>query len=139
MGKKELAAAVGKDASLDGLISDFANAKQRLAGIQADEKEQQEVVKKTEAQLFDALEDEGLRSVKADDLGTFGMNDLAWAKIEDRALALAWADENKPEMLTLNHMQLSMVVREALKGEGEIPPGVDFTTSRKISWRKASK
>jgi len=124
---------------LDALISDFANAKARLQNLEAEKKELEAEVRVAEALLFDALEDDGLRSVKTDDLGTFSMNDLAWAKIEDREKALAWADQNRPEMLTLNHMQLSMVVREALKGEGEIPPGVDFTTSRKINWRKAAK
>lgn len=130
-------------------VSDTANARiQRLADAYASMKREAEAAEERakslkaeaaaiEAQLFDALEDANLRSVKIDGLGSFRLNDLAWAKIEDRAAALEWADQNRPELLTLNHMQLSMVVREAIKEDGEIPPGVTFTTSRKIGWRKA--
>jgi len=125
------------DKKIEALATQYAAAKRLLEGIKEDEKEQSKATASIEAALFDALEDAGLTSVKIDGLGSFRLNDLAWAKIEDRQLALAWADNNKPEMLTLNHQQLSMVVREAIKEDGEIPPGVTFTTSRKIGWRKA--
>lgn len=116
----------------------FAAAKEELAKREAFAKEQAGVVAELETQLFDALENEGLRSTKIDGLGTFSLNDLAWAKIIDREQALTWAESYKPELLTLNHQQLSVLVRDFIRGEGEMPAGVDFTTSRKISWRKAS-
>ena len=73
------------------------------------------------------------------DLGTFSLNDLAWARVEDPAAAKEWADQYHPELLTLNHTRLSTIVREALKGESGavIPPGVTYTVSRKINWRKS--
>jgi hypothetical protein len=122
---------------IETLAVAYAAAKRGLEKIKEQEKTQSKATQEIEAALFDALEDEGLTSVGIEDVGKFRLNDLAWAKIEDRALALAWADENRPEMLTLNHQQLSVVVRNALKGDGEIPPGVTFTASRKIGWTKA--
>ena len=122
---------------IEGLADAYAAAKRSLEAIKEQEKIQSTETARIEAELFTALEDEGLTSVGIAGLGKFRMNDLAWAKIEDREQALAWADQTRPEMLTLNHMQLSMVVRQALKGEGEMPPGVTFTTSRKIGWTKA--
>jgi len=90
-----------------------------------------------EAELFDAMENAGLKNVRTE-RGLFTLNDLAWAKVTDAAAAKAWADAEMPELLTLNLQRLSKLVRDTLKGErkGEIPPGVDFTTSRKINWRR---
>ena len=119
------------------LAEAFAREKRALEAIKESEKEQSSITSKAEAALFDALEDAGLTSVKIAGLGSFRLNDLAWAKIEDRQAALEWAEQQRPEMLTLNHQQLSVVVRQAIKGEGEIPPGVTFTASRKIGWKKA--
>jgi hypothetical protein len=90
-----------------------------------------------EAELFDALENAGLRSIRTDK-GLFLLNDLAWAKVADPEAAKEWADQNAPELLTLNLQRLSKIVRETLKGEreGGLPAGVDYTTSRKINWRR---
>lgn len=92
----------------------------------------------TEAQLFDALENAGIRQVRTD-RGLFTQNDLAWAAIEDRDKALAWAENVMPELLMLNSQRLSKLIRDFLKGEGdlaEMPDGVGFKTSRKITWRR---
>ena len=124
---------------INHLIRRFSGAKLALEDAKSTEKEASKEASKIEAELFDALEDAGLRSVKVDGMGTYGLNDLAWASIDDRAQAMAWAEEQRPELLTLNHQQLSVLVRDSLKGDGEMPPGVTFTTSRRISWRKASK
>lgn len=90
-----------------------------------------------EAELFDALENAGLRKIATKD-GLFMLNDLAWAKVTDAEAAKEWADQVMPELLTLNLQRLSKLVRDTLKGEreGGIPPGVDYTTSRKINWRR---
>jgi hypothetical protein len=121
------------------LIIAYTAAKAGLEKIRDKEKIQSKETSKVEADLFDAIEDAGLRSVKVDGIGTISLNDLAWASITDRKVAMEWAEQTKPELLTLNHQQLSVLVRDAIKGEGEMPPGVDFSTSRRISWRKASK
>jgi hypothetical protein len=115
----------------------FAKERAKLTVIQDKEKAQAAIVGELEQDLFDAIENAGLRSVKVAALGTFSLYDLAWAKIEDRDKALKWAEDNCPEVITLNHQQLSVMVRAALKEEGPMPEGVEFTTSRKISWRKA--
>lgn len=97
-----------------------------------------------EAAMFDALEAAGIDSIRTA-RGLFRLNDLAWARIEDPEAAKAWADEAMPELLTLNNQRLSKIVRDALKGEITIegavpgtglPPGVGYTTSRKITWRR---
>ena len=94
---------------------------------------------RVEAALFDLLENQGVRSVKTDD-GTFSLNDLAWARVEDPAAAREWAEHNRPDLITLTQQKLSVIVREALRGEdgATMPPGVTYTASRKINWRKNS-
>jgi hypothetical protein len=119
------------------LASAYSRERERLNILQAEERAQASVVAELEQALFDAIENAGLRSVKVAGLGTFSLYDLAWAKIADRNVAMKWAEDNCPEVITLNHQQLSVMVRAALKEEGPMPEGVEFTTSRKISWRKA--
>jgi len=124
---------------IEALATQYAAAKRLLEGIKEQEKEQSKATSEIEAALFDALEDAGLTSVGIDGLGKFRLNDLAWAKIDDRDKAIEWAEQQRPELLTLNHQQLSVIVRQSIKGEDgvEIPPGITFTTSRKIGWTKA--
>lgn len=123
--------------TLQDLARRYAEERETLNDMQAAAKAQQARVDEAQEALFTALENQGVESTRVPELGLFSMNDLAWARIVDRPRALAWAEERMPEVLTLNHQQLSKVVRDALKGEGEMPEGVDFTTSRKITWRKA--
>jgi len=122
---------------IENLAAAYAAAKRGLEKIKDQEKLQSKETARIESDLFDALEDEGLSGVTIPDLGKFRLNDLAWAKIENREQAMEWAEQQRPELLTLNHQQLSVIVRAAIKGEGEIPPGVTFTASRKIGWTKA--
>jgi len=89
-----------------------------------------------QARLFDAIEAAGLRSVRTG-AGMFSLNDLAWPRIADPSAALAWAEANAPEFITLNHQRLISPVREAIKEGRDLPPGVDFTTSRKIRYTAA--
>lgn len=102
-----------------------------------------------QTRLFDALEAGGLRAVRTA-RGLFSINDLPWAQVVDPERARLWADQNMPDLLGLNHARLSKIIRDALKGDVTIdggvphdnpmgvsmPPGVDYTTSRKITWRR---
>lgn len=88
--------------------------------------------------LFDALEAQGLRSVRHE-LGLFSLNDLAWASITDPEKAREWALVAEPELITLNAQRLSKMIRDRLAEGEELPPGVDFRTTRKINWRGAPK
>lgn len=96
-----------------------------------------------EAELFDAMENADLRSIRTE-RGLFSLNDLAWASVEDEDQARTWAEHHLPELLTLNRQRLSVIVRKIIKGEedapgvpaGQTPPGVTFRTSRKITWRR---
>jgi hypothetical protein len=99
----------------------------------ADEAERE--YREVEAQLFDAMEAQNLTAIRTP-RGLFRLNDLAWAKIIDGEAARAWAEANLPEVITLNLQRMAVVVRTALKAGQELPPGVDFTTSRKITWRR---
>lgn len=137
----DVAAATGspiliEKGDLDLLIKAYADA--RNAREEADERAKalRAAEGAVEVQLFDAMERLSLRSVQHE-RGRFGLNDLAWADIEDSDVAREWAKAAMPELLTLNNQRLSMIVREFLKGErDELPPGVGFKTSRKISWRR---
>lgn len=88
-----------------------------------------------EHDLFDALENAGMRQMRTE-WGLFTLNDLAWAHVTDPEAARAWADQQLPDLLSLNQARLSKIVRDRLKEGGELPPGVDFRTSRKITWRR---
>jgi hypothetical protein len=96
-----------------------------------------------EGELFDALENAGITQIRTA-RGLFSLNDLAWASVTDEEQARQWAEHSYPELLTLNRQRLSKIVRDTLKGEppegmeaGELPPGVTYTTSRKINWRRS--
>lgn len=120
-------------------------ADRRVALDEANEaaKLAQDSYDKVEAALFDRLEDQGLTQVKTE-RGLFRMNELAWASVVDEEAARVWAEANMPELFLLNRVRLSVVVRRVLKGEekapgleaGALPPGVDFKTTRKITWRR---
>lgn len=84
-----------------------------------------------EAELFEAIENAGLSSVRTPQ-GLFSLNDLAWPKIEDRDRLLAWAENEHPELLTLNLQRLQTPLREALKKGDELPPGLSYSVTRKI-------
>lgn len=123
---------------LTELAKRLAVLKTRLQMIEDEEKKARGNYEQVEAELFDAMENAGLRQIRTGE-GLFSLNDLAWAKIEDPEKAKAWADQNMPELLTLNNQRLSKIVRDILKGEAEtqeLPDGVGFTTSRKITWRR---
>lgn len=89
-----------------------------------------------ETALFDEMERMGLQSIRTPD-GTFSLNDLPYARVADEDKARAWADDNLPELLTLNRQRLSTVVRQRLKAGEDLPPGVDFWSKRGITWRRA--
>lgn len=101
-------------------------------------KEAQAAYDKVQAELFDALENAGLQQIRTE-RGLFRLNDLAWASVTDETAARAWADEHAPELITLNRQRLAVVVRNAIKGEdgATMPPGVEATFSRKITWRRS--
>lgn len=120
---------------LKAIADDLADARLALERAMDAEKAARETYEAYEAELFDALENMGVRQFRTE-RGLFTQNDLAWAQVEDEAAARAWAEENRPELLLLNRQRLSVLVREALKGGATLPPGVNFTTSRKITWRR---
>lgn len=116
-------------------INAFADAKNALDEARDVMELAQKKADYAESRLFDLLENAGLRQVRSE-RGLFSMNDLAWAQVTDGEAARAWAEANMPEIITLNRSRLSVVVRTALKEGEALPPGVDFTTSRKVSWRR---
>lgn len=133
----EAAASPGPE--LNTLIEAYAAARQQREAASARLKQFQEIEDRVTRDLFDAMERINVRSVKHDTLGTFALNDLAWAKIEDADLARVWAETEFPEAITINLQRLAVIVREALRGDRQMPPGVSYSTSRKISWRGGPK
>ena len=86
---------------IDTLIEAYAIARAARETLAAQVKAAQETEDREEAALFDAMEAQGLRSVRHKDLGLFSLNDLAWAKVTDEALARSWAEATAPEIITL--------------------------------------
>jgi hypothetical protein len=120
---------------LKAIADDLAGARVQLEAAMDAEKEARATYEQFETELFEALENAGIRQFRTE-RGLFTQNDLAWATVTDEEQARAWAEANMPELLLLNRQRLSTVVRSALKEGEALPPGVDFTTSRKITWRR---
>jgi histidinol dehydrogenase len=117
------------------IADDVAASRIALETAMDAEKSARAVYETYEAELFDALENAGIRQFRTG-RGLFTQNDLAWAQVEDEEAARAWAEATAPELLLLNRQRLSVLVRAALKEGDDLPPGVTFTTSRKITWRR---
>lgn len=124
-------------ASLQPLIAAYAIARTRREQVDDEAKKARAVETEAETALFDALERQNLRSVRSDEYGQFILNDLAWASVTDRDAARQWAENEMPELLLLNSSQLSVIVRQAAKGERDMPPGVEAKYSRRINWRRS--
>lgn len=120
---------------LNLLINDYADRRRTREDIEADAKEARGLEEKAELALFGFLEAANLRSVRHE-RGLFYLNDQAWARVTDEDKARAWAEAEMPEIITLNRQRLSVVVRERIKESRDLPPGVDFTTTQKIGWRR---
>lgn len=125
--------------SINALIEAYAAARSAKTEAAERQKKLQQVEDHATRDLFDALERVNLRSVKHDTLGTFSLNDLAWPKVVDEELVRAWAQMEMPDVITVNKQRLAVIVREALKGERDMPPGLEYSTSRKINWRGGPK
>lgn len=121
---------------IDALVNAYADARAVREEASDTEKRLREIEQKLEVALFDELEKLNLRSVRHE-RGLFSLNDLAWPKIEDPEKARMWAEENHPELITLNSTRLGPYLREMVKEGADLPPGVDVTFSRKINWRKS--
>ncbi len=122
-------------ATLEELAIRVAESRFALEQAMDVEKQTRAIYEMAETALFDALEAEGLRQIRTP-RGLFSMNDLAWASVDDEDKARLWAEAENPELLTLNRQRLSVMVRRALENGEPLPPGVTFTTSRKITWRR---
>jgi hypothetical protein len=60
-----------------------------------------------------------------------------YGQVKDKAQLLDWALEHMRDNLSLHHGTLQSLVKSALKGEGELPPGLDIYMGRSISFTKA--
>lgn len=123
--------------ALDRLIAEYVVARSRKEQL-ADELKganQQEAI--AEVRLFEAIEALGLRAVKSKEHGQFILSDLAWASTTDVERARDWLLAEMPEILTPNATKLAMIVREAIRGEREMPPGIEPKFTRRINWRKS--
>lgn len=123
--------------SLEPLIAAYAIARTRREQADAETKDLKATEAAAEVALFDAMERQGLHAVKSKDFGHFTLNDLAWADVQDKDRARQWAENEMPELLLLNASQLAVIVRQAARGEREMPPGVAAKFSRRINWRRS--
>lgn len=121
------------------LANKLAVKRAELAALSEETKEVQKAHDAIEAELFEALENAGIGQIRVDHLGLFSLSDLAWPKIDDEAAARAWADAEFPEAITLNRQRLQTLVRGRLKKNEDLPPGIGYTVTRKINWRKPTE
>lgn len=131
----EEAAEPGKH--LKGLIAEYAVKRRRREQIDDEKRAAQDAEAIAEARLFDAIEAQGLRSVKSEEFGLFILSDLAWAAVTDVAVAREWIDQEMPEILSPNATKLALIVREAIRGERSMPPGIEAKYTRRINWRRS--
>jgi len=122
---------------LEAIVQAYADARHTREEVSDTEKRLRAIEAEAESGLFEALERLGLRSVRHKYLGLFTLNDMASGTVTDEAKLREWANEVMPELMLPNRARLGKVVRDALKGEGEMPPGTDVTFARKINWRRA--
>lgn len=132
-----MATPAGDKRGLNDLIERYAELRREREEATALEKVRREVEDDAERELFDEMERLGLRSARHERYGLFILDDKAWPKITDSLAARGWAESEAPDLITLNSTRLGPYVREALKEGRELPPGVDFTLSRKIQWRRS--
>lgn len=121
---------------LDALVVAYATARALRESVSDKEKEMRVTEGHAEAALFDGLERMNLRGVRHAEFGLFTLNDMASATVTDEKALREWAQEVMPELLLPNRARLSKVVRDSLKGEGEMPPGTEPSFYRKINWRR---
>lgn len=130
---------------LTDLASDLADKRVELEEAQAVVKELQDTHDQYQERLFTALEDAGITSFRSE-RGLFSLNDLAWPAVEDEQALREWCEAYMPELLTANRQRLAVPLRRALRGEEvlpgtpdgqELPPGLSYRLSRKITWRRA--
>jgi hypothetical protein len=124
-------------AGLDDLVVAYATARDNRERVSDEEKALRAIEARAELALFDRMEALSLRSVRHGTLGLFSLNDMANAVVTDEAALREWALEVMPELMLPNRQRLGKIVRDTLKEGGDLPPGTDFATYRKINWRRA--
>lgn len=131
--------------AIERLVVEYAAARRALDDMRQQTKPYQERKDRAEQALFDALEDQQLRSVRHAELGLFTLSILADPRIDNSDAFVAWAEKAMPELLMANRQRLGVIVREVLKGERDpitatdegLPPGVGYGMRRSISWRQS--
>lgn len=123
---------------LEALVEAYVAARTTREEISDREKYLREIEGRAETALFDSIERQGLKSVRHKTLGLFSLNDLAWPSVVGNDELVAWAREAQPDLLTINKQSLGKIMRDAMRAGDELPPGVEPTFSRKISWRRAT-
>lgn len=89
-----------------------------------------------ERHFFERMAEEGVESIKHG--GTlFVPVETNYGQIQDRAEFVAWAEENRPELIERKERQklVNELVREHLDSGEVLPPGVGFYTRQYISQR----
>jgi hypothetical protein len=124
--------------NLDDLAAAYAKARADREEASDREKGLRVLEDQAQAELFNAMEARNLKSIRHRTLGTFTLNDLAWPSVVDGDALRAWALEVEPGILVTNSQRLGKVMRDAMKGEGEMPPGIEAVFTRKIKWTRTT-
>ena len=121
--------------NITNLARAYAVARARREEVSEQENQLRNIEASAEKELFDAMERMSQRAVRVDGLGMFSLNDIADGHVIDAARLREWAQHERPELLLPNYQTLGKIVRDAIKDEVPLPPGVEPVFRRKITWR----
>jgi hypothetical protein len=86
--------------------------------------------------LVDDLEGEAETKI-TNDTGTFSIKDEPYPSVKDKLAFHAWVrSSGQEEILTVNYMTMSAIVKAKIEAGEEIPPGVDVFIKTSIRWTK---
>jgi hypothetical protein len=87
--------------------------------------------------IWDALEDQGLQSVKIEGGGSFSVNPAIAVRVENRHVFEEWIDKNDLSGLRkIPSATIVSIVKERLLEKLDVPPGVIVSTYSETSFRK---
>lgn len=124
--------------SLDEVAHALLEGQARKKRAAEEEKEANFEIEVAEITLRKLLKAQGLDSVVMRG-HRFTPEPAPWPQVKDKHALLEWAKENMPDEIQMHASVLLRTVKQALDGEGELPPGVDVYFSSGISVTKSSK
>lgn len=114
----------------------LSDAKQAKDAVKEAEKEANFNLEVAERAMIFAMKQAGIESIVVDGY-RFTPSPEPYPQVTDKKALLDWALEHMRDNLSLHPSTLSAIVKQALEGQGELPPGVDVFLKRSVSRTKS--